>query len=144
MLETWYKGKVGRGGGWKCGTPPLQKFKTLSKIWRSTAWLASKLWTIFPLNLLEWELRKYKTWERAFFFHCESLKNTVLHKFLQKKYVLIDWVGGRTENFIGSRWRSCTMIDCQLSSRRAQTYSVNKHFIICPVSVENFENFVST
>ena len=40
----WYKGKGEGGGerGWKGAMPPLQKFNTLSKIWRSTAWLASK------------------------------------------------------------------------------------------------------
>ena len=41
----------------------------------------------FPLNLLE--LEKCKMWKRAF-FKWDSLKNTVLHNFQQKKkYLLI-------------------------------------------------------
>ena len=36
----------------------------------------------FPLNLLE--LEKCKMWKRAF-FKWDSLKNTVLHNFQQKK-----------------------------------------------------------
>ena len=50
----------------------------------------------FPLNLLE--LEKCKMWKRAF-FKWDSLKNTVLHNFQQKKsiYLLPEWEG-RTEN----------------------------------------------
>ena len=51
-------------------------------------------------NLLGRELGKCKMWERAFFFHWDSLKNTVLHKFRQKKknlYLLTEWES-RTEN----------------------------------------------
>ena len=98
----WYKGKGGGERGWKGAMPPLQKFKTLSKIWRSTAWLASKLWTTFSSNLLGRELGKCKMWERAFFFYWDSLKNTVLHKFQQKKRIaLIDWAGGPDGKYLG-------------------------------------------
>ena len=38
----------------------------------------------FPLNLLE--LEKCKMWKRAF-FKWDSLKNTVLHNFQQKKSI---------------------------------------------------------
>ena len=52
----------------------------------------------FPLNLLGRELEKCKIWKRAF-FKWDSLKNTVLHNFQQKKniYLFPEWKG-RTEN----------------------------------------------
>ena len=40
--------------------------------------------------------------------------------------------------------RPCAMTECQIASRLTQTNSVNKNFIIWSLSVENFENFVST
>ena len=36
------------------------------------------------------------------------------------------------------------MTEYQISSRLPKTNSVNKNFIIWPLSAENFENFVST
>ena len=100
----WYKGKGegrGRRKGWKGAMPPLQKLKTLSKIWRSTAWLASKLWTTFPSNLLGWELRKCEMWERAFFSLGQPQKYSSSQIPTGKQFVLIDWVEGLDGKYLG-------------------------------------------
>ena len=82
--------------------PPLQKLKTLSKIWGSTSWLASKHWTNFPSSLLGWELRKCTVWERAIFF-----TGSVLREF-QKKKICTYWLSVRARRKIfGSKsWRT--------------------------------------
>ena len=70
-----------------------------------------------------------------------------------RKNIWTYWVSERAlrKLFGSSSWRKdrikrrpCAMTEYQISSRLAQTNSVNKNFIIWPLSVENFENFVST
>ena len=110
---------------------------------RSTARLASKLWTNFPLNLFGWELRKCKMWERAYiFFYWDS-------KFQHVK-ICTYWLSGRAgRKIFGLRsWRKDraqrrprAVAECQISSPLAQINSVNKHFIIWTQRVEDFEFF---
>ena len=70
-----------------------------------------------------------------------------------EKNIWTYWVseGALRKLFGSSSWRKdrikrrpCAMTEYQISSRLAQTNSVNKNFIIWPLSAENFENFVST
>ena len=64
-------------------------------------------------------------------------------------YVLIDWVGGPDGKIFGTRSgrtdrAQYVLTESQIFSRPARPYSVNKHFIIWPLTVENFENSVWT
>ena len=67
-------------------------------------------------------------------------------------YVLIDWVGGPDGKIFGSRSgrtdraQRCPYLltESQIFYRPARPYSVNKHFIIWPLTVENFEKSVWT
>ena len=56
-------------------------------------------------------------------------------------YLLTEWEG-RTGKYLAPG--PYVLTESQIFSRLARPYSVNKHFIIWPLTVENFEIFVWT
>ena len=68
----------------------------------------------------------------TFHFPCH-----IVNKIGDKMYLLTEWEG-RTEKYLA---RGQGLTKSQIFSRPARPYSVNKHFIMWPLAVENFENY---
>ena len=65
----------------------------------------------------------------------ESSESTCIN--INIMYLLTEWEGLTGKYLARGPY---VLTESQIFSRQARPYSVNKHFIICPLPVENFEN----